>query len=722
MFIPPAVTPRDIGNFSQALACPLYRTPLIDAVMLTPCGHSISEAAARTMYRGESNEPATCSLCSQDVKACYPNLTVRSLRELLPEAEGLASTTSCDISNFSRALECPIHYTPLLDAVMLTPCGHTFSEAAARRMYRGVRDDATPKGTCSFCSRDVKAYYPNLAVRSLTEMALRISGWRPYDPKWGALLTNLQDEGYSPSQIEEAKTLLTSTIKNPSTPITAEIQALYAKVFPKNRKELILEIKEELLAFTEARIRNILENSPEPITIQRELRELLQADSYIEEKLRALWQLGECESVNWYFYHCCSSYSAEERKAKAEAIVEEVVRNFFDGTPTSFPMMAHILGERKTAYSSISHLSPISDIPQSMQILSRLADLGEKEAQSKLSWVYTYNKIGSDQDEVDLNLTKEKRLEELRRLALAGHAWSQYELGNACYHQALGRDSISGILTEEVRRKYIQELWDCEVPHNYYLQAIVKDNRIGDLPYGLSLENRLNILHDRAQKGDKEAFSTLFSSYTNNRMGRDKDGDSLNLTQTARMEKLKELRAYNQKFFDAHMTNVYRDNRAGDAPDFLEPNFSDHERIEWLEDQALYQNNSRARNVLAEAYAKNRLSSHTRRPIPLQMPLEERIEKLRTIADKDCHDAQFILLQYYELNCWENTPTVTRGSPDSALQTPQVSSAVVFQDVLRWALLGNKNGAQNQILLMSGNAMKRDALKFLFSVRLAMLT
>ncbi|MBS0656465.1 MAG: hypothetical protein JSR46_11865, partial [Verrucomicrobia bacterium] len=67
-----------IDNFQSALECPvLMPNTLTDAVLLTPCGHSISEVACREMYKGK--ESINCPLCSTRVEAWYPNHALRSL-------------------------------------------------------------------------------------------------------------------------------------------------------------------------------------------------------------------------------------------------------------------------------------------------------------------------------------------------------------------------------------------------------------------------------------------------------------------------------------------------------------------------------------------------------------------------------------------------------------------------------------------------------------------
>lgn len=83
--------PVDNTLLSNALTCPILKTPLKDAVLLLPCCHTISEVAATHLYHGihqvngenSVKNQAPCALCSRNVTAYYPNHIMRSLVELM---------------------------------------------------------------------------------------------------------------------------------------------------------------------------------------------------------------------------------------------------------------------------------------------------------------------------------------------------------------------------------------------------------------------------------------------------------------------------------------------------------------------------------------------------------------------------------------------------------------------------------------------------------------
>ena len=543
------------------------------------------------------------------------------------------------------------------------------------------------------------------------------SNFGVFDPKWGTLAATLQYEGWTGEQVEQAKSDLRVASQNPHIPVSQEVQTLYSKVFPKNRRKEIDSIKKEVRLFIEQKLKEVLEGTPEEA--QQTLSGLLQPGSYIDEQMRRLRQLGECKVTGCYFYNTYSHYSAEERNRRVEAVVQEVICDFFDGLPTSFPMMAHILQERIIGFTKISHIPPVSDVPQSLQILRRLADIGVENAQKGLSSTYAWNTIGTESEEVGLQQKVNDRINELRKLALAGQAPSQYELGSACYHMKLGSDSIQDF-SEEERRRYIQELMDNEVSFNYYVLAVICANKIGELPLGFTLEKRFAILHERAQNGDNNALHSLYDAYRDNKLGDDK----LQLTQAQRFEKLKSLRQYNPTYFDNLIVLMYINNQLGSGEDSLRPNLSDTQRLQWLEDQALNHGNSRAQEVLAKAYANNHFCSELSvGSFDLHMSFEERVKKLKTLADKGCRESQNIFLKHYGFLPSHIIHRIVRDTPTSAEEPSQqleafhIADELPLDDLLRWSLFDYSDHAERALCMLA--AQKSKAISFLLAVRKA---
>jgi len=680
----------DISRFSDGLQCPVSNMRLIDAVVSIPCGHTVNKTAVL-------KEQDVCLLCQCTVRVCCPNFIIRSFTELFSRVVIPTAVTRSEMDDLSTSLECPVSGDFLTDAVIVVPCGHTISEIAARSMYGSMTEGVIEKqGHCPLCCRDVQAYYPNHLARLFAEMLLHVQGWRSYDAKWGALIANLQDEGYSSAQIDEAKNTLASIAND--VVITAEMKTLYTKVFPKNQNECVAEIKKQLLEFTEDQLRNILGYSYE--NPEREYREFVQSGSFINEKLRMLRWLGECEIINKYFRPTSFNPFCKEGAVKVEALVNEVLHDFSQGAPTAFSMMAYLLGKRRVGYSFCVH--PVADGMGSMTILHRLADLGDEKAKDELCSIYTWNCFGKDLNPERLIYTTERRLQEIRKLALTGHAGSQHRLGETCYHRSLGEDRCD-FLTEQMRRQYIQELWECEVPHNYYLQCIIKENKIGELSYGLSLKERLEILHQRAEQGDKEALLTLYHAYQKNQLCYDNLSQEIGLLQ--RMTKMKELKERHPSVLNVLVTGC--------------AHLSDAEYLEEIEGLAFHQNHQQAQNMLAAAYATNKFDE--RFTVSLHMSFDTRLEKLRMLAHKNCSDAQRILLQYYGFERSHSVPVIVKDADVEQCSCVQLSDEVIDSDVLRWALLGNDTGIQIQLSHNYHNTITRNFLSLLFTVRASLL-
>lgn len=85
----------------------------------------------------------------------------------------MSALNGFDCSNFNKALECPVYQAAMKDAVMVTPCGHSFSELAAKSIFQGpISTPLTQQEPCPVCRTKVTAYYPNMAMRTVVELLL----------------------------------------------------------------------------------------------------------------------------------------------------------------------------------------------------------------------------------------------------------------------------------------------------------------------------------------------------------------------------------------------------------------------------------------------------------------------------------------------------------------------------------------------------------------------
>lgn len=515
-----------------------------------------------------------------------------------------------------------------------------------------------------------------------------------YDPSWGALPTTLLAEGLSPVEIEEAKVKLSSVVLNRKRPVDEEIRVLYTKVFPPNRDELIQGIRKEILDYTEKVIEEVLEGND---LFLRE--QMINAEKYIKDQLRTLRQFGDIETTDRFYLHC-------RDETKASDVLKEVFEDFYEGIPTSFPSFAHFIAYRKIGASII--FNPPSPL-DSMEYLSCLVRLGERVAYTCLSFIFEVDKVG----QVSLLNPKNIRIDQLRKLALAGHARSQATLASICFHNELDSDKTP-CLDEKERRDYIQELFEHEVPHNSTLGSIIQYNRIGDLPFSLSIADRLKKLHKRARKGERSSFQALFKAYAQNHL----EGDKLGLTHAEKLEKLEQLKRLNESLYNRYMADVYRDNSAGSGEALFELKLSNEERLQWLEEQALEKKNDRAQSMLVKAYTLNNLEAcgNKEHSFDLKMSFKERIRKLKVIADQGHKDAQDTLLKLYQSQLNQEEQKVIENSEK---ETIEFTEAEIKSDALRWSFLSyNIEGAQN-LVKRDKSPEQVKTLSFLYAARAA---
>jgi hypothetical protein len=520
-------------------------------------------------------------------------------------------------------------------------------------------------------------------------------------PAWGAFEENLRSKGLSPSDIKQAKDELRSFFTNADIPASDRIRKLYNEVMPKDREERIAALKQKVRTFIAGAAKDVIKGSAENIAIIRK-----NLDSYIDQTLRRFRRLGKAETTNWFFHESALFYEINARKAHEYAVVKEVLEDFSAGRPTSAAMMAKLLAERVIGRDSLAGFQPFSDAARSFALLKRLALLGEEEAKDELCWCYAKDTIGNYSEEKKLGLSQDKRIEGLRQLALSGHARSQYKLGSLCLHSD---ENLK--LSHEQKKQFIREIKSHETGHNFCLQAIIKENQIDGLSLGLEKEQRLKMLHQRAETGDKHALCSLFRIYLNNRMSL---REPLNLEPLTQKKRLEGLRPINPALWDAFIAEVYQNNYAGQYVLGL----SDRARIDWLEEQALAQDNEVAGRIMAEAYASGEISSLKHTSCPIKIPLDERLRKLHILADKGIKCAQYTLLEYYGKGLWSNTNRMIDDKGHTLKGS--IADSKLMPSLINWALSGNELGAQKEIDRIVNNSDKSRMLHLLYALNDAM--
>ena len=155
---------------------PDLSTPLKEADLLVPCGHSISHKVAQTLFGvahtqmlsggavgsgrlgGSSgyslkmwvDRTGGCPECSLPVVAYVPNCTLQSMEDSIRQIQDLFTLN------------------PFKDAVLLLPCGDSISEELALHTYGHAHDIHVERpGACAACCRPIVGYVPNKTLRNI---------------------------------------------------------------------------------------------------------------------------------------------------------------------------------------------------------------------------------------------------------------------------------------------------------------------------------------------------------------------------------------------------------------------------------------------------------------------------------------------------------------------------------------------------------------------------
>lgn len=94
----------------------------------------------------------------------------------------MSSTTST--MDFSRSMDCPVEFVRLTSPFVLVPCGHTISEIAVKKIFRGIQEgDEQSEGTlwpckegvCPLCDIKVSQFVINWTLKTVIENAVKVS-------------------------------------------------------------------------------------------------------------------------------------------------------------------------------------------------------------------------------------------------------------------------------------------------------------------------------------------------------------------------------------------------------------------------------------------------------------------------------------------------------------------------------------------------------------------
>ena len=373
-----------------------------------------------------------------------------------------------------------------------------------------------------------------------------------------------------------------------------------------------------------------------------ELR-LLPYGSFARLWLSEMYQSGG-SGFNWFVYDIRNVVDETERNHLYQSIkewIDKVKEDFRNGHIHAFPQMVQWIRSRKISwYRSLALEEPFHQPEKFLPLLKKLSYLGVPGAQDVLMSAYDYNKIGDDEDALQLSFLSEQRLIGLKTLAAWGHAYSEYRLGRVySYDQFSEINAPKLLLLEEERRKGMNELAEQEKKPNFYITNMFYENKIGNLVCNFSLDQRIDHLTKKAKFGDRNAFQCLWKLYTENKL--EDELIPLELNEEQRWKSLEELRTLrNERLYrDFYIHWMY-----SYSSKYLPCKMTQQEKLHFLEAEFFECHNLNVIPRLVECYTRSRWERAQSSDIPLQ----ERVEKLKKIAAyPEGHDAILALTELY---------------------------------------------------------------------------
>jgi broad specificity phosphatase PhoE len=469
---------------------------------------------------------------------------------------------------------------------------------------------------------------------------------------WGAAADIFKD--YSDEEVLASKQQFTRLAdchfrnNNNDTKIVEELALLCKSVITPGLKEKAKTLKElyyENLCNYEKTL--FEKSSTEQPGYSKVLRDIIRPGApHMNKLLLGLYEYGDTDSLSDYVLYLFNSFeSMEERKSFVSEWAKKVFRDFQERKPISFPMMVKLLHERQISCVSIAGIPPFDNIEASLEILKKLSDIKVKGAEDALCWIYRGNRIGIDNNEVKLTLSREERLSGLKKLAERGNEDARIALRESYCANALDVETPCDF-TKEERESGMKMFQENEKKSPFCAADAYWSNIVNGNPTKLRVKDRIKGLHDQSSSGDVQALSYLLCMYKRNALG-DNPRISLGLSGQERLDKIEELVSVamknNFKLTDEiynFFINMQKKNTLGKGENKISLNWTLEDRLERLE--GLAEEFYAAEKVLIEAYRNNRLEKDS-----LNMAAEERLAKLHEFACRGADKAAWIVLNFY---------------------------------------------------------------------------
>ncbi|MCI0381617.1 MAG: hypothetical protein L0207_00985 [Chlamydiae bacterium] len=366
------------------------------------------------------------------------------------------------------------------------------------------------------------------------------------------------------------------------------------------------------------------------------------SSSFIHRLFLELYEKGKLDLPSYDFNQLFFNGNSYEKERKNLLVfwIKKILSDYEKGVENSLPALLKIIKAKNYFFqsSSIDVPSSIDNATKCLNILKDIATCGNKEAAHILSSYYDWNFWC----EGKLNLSPEERLAGLKELAEIGSEDAQRSLGQI---YGLGSEWIT--LSKEARKAGMEWLISLEEKYNtfnYYVTRIYLDSGIRDiLQYKLTAEEQLEILQQRAEKGDIHSLSAVLEIYNKgfledlNYRSSSSHQFPLNLTMEERFAKIRELEKINKK-----ITNEFLVYCVMNFQGYIKLNMYTDEKLGWLLNQ-VDQGNVNAAIMLVPVLEKNQFF-HLE---SINISLDERLKYLHKLAAKGNANAYETISNFY---------------------------------------------------------------------------
>ena len=241
---------------------------------------------------------------------------------------------------------------------------------------------------------------------------------------------------------------------------------------------------------------------------------MLEPEGGIYQLLKQLCYLGDVESAEKCFHG--AGLSVEE-------FLKSVQAEYDLGLAGAIPMMVNMIAHRKFAGIPYTNYDAVS----SLAFLQKRSDLGEEKSADHLAFAYRYNFLGSGAERISLDLTEKTRKNGIKSLAEKGNYYALMALGFVACTGSLAPEIWKAFPGERVRLFMEASSKEQKGRPLQWIDKALEANRVGIVPLGLPVGDRMSKLYARASLGNTKAVEILQRAYLKGFLGNESIGIDL---------------------------------------------------------------------------------------------------------------------------------------------------------------------------------------------------